>query len=248
MIPEGEKIMYVAIVDDNKDDARQVHKLLQAYLDVKLPKLAVHYEIYNSAEIFLQHFKPGRYAFVVLDIYMYEMNGMDAAQKVAALDKNCSIIFLTTSMEHALAGYAVHAAGYVLKPLPENLEQFYKTVDYCLSKLRLEKAVLAVNVDGAAVPVPLRDICFLDCQNSRFVVVHLMNRELQTGNGYQECLAQIQKDNRFLECYHRLLVNMAQIDVMDENDFVLKNGAILPISRRKKMEVKQAYLTYLADH
>ncbi len=240
--------MYIAIVDDNKDDAGQARELLQAYLDEKLAKLAVHYETFASAETFLQHFKPGHYAFVVLDIYMYEINGMEAATKIAALDKACGIIFLTTSMEHALAGYAVHAAGYVLKPLQENRENFYKAVDYCLSKLRLEKAVLAVNVDGATVPVPLRDICFLDCQNSRFVVVHLMNRELLTGNGYHECWEQVEKDSRFLECYHRLLVNMDQIDVMDESDFVLKNGAILPISRRKKMEVKQAYLTYLADH
>ena len=56
------------------------------------------------------------------------------------------------------------------------------------------------------------------------------------------------QDVRFLECYHRLTVNMEQIEVMEENDFVLKNRAIMPISRRKKAEVKQAYLTYLAEH
>lgn len=240
--------MYIAIVDDNKDDAKEARDLLCAHLSIKAPNLAIHYESFGSAEVFLEHFKPGHYAFVVLDIYMYELTGMEAAAKVAALDKDCGIIFLTTSMEHVLEGYVVHAAGYVLKPLGLHKEQFAKAVDYCLSKLRLAQAVLAVTVNGVLVPVPLRDICFIDCQKSRYVVLHLQRKTVETSTGYQECLDQLAQDVRFLECYHRLTVNMEQIEVMEENDFVLKNRAVLPISRRKKAEVKQAYLTYLAEH
>lgn len=241
-------IMYIAIVDDNKTDAKEAGDLLQAYLSIKLPKLEIHYETFGSAEVFLQHFKPGHYAFVILDIYMYELSGMDAAARVAALDKDCGIIFLTTSMDKVLEGYAVHAAGYVLKPLAENKGKLYQAVDYCLSKVRLSQAMLVVMVDGAAVPVPLRDICFLDCQKNRYVVLHLMQKDLQTSTGYQECLDQLAQDVRFLECYHRLMVNMDQIGVMEENNFILKNGVSLPISRRKKGEVKQAYMTYLIEH
>lgn len=213
-----------------------------------MPKMNIHFEIFGSAEVFLQHFKPGHYAFVVLDIYMYELTGMDAAARVAALDKDCGIIFLTTSMEQVLDGYTVHAAGYVLKPLTDNKEKIYKAVDYCLSKIRLSQAMLIVMVDGAAVPVPLRDICFLDCQNNRYVILHLRNKEMQTSTGYNECLEQLAQDTRFLECYHRLTVNMDQIRIMEENNFILKSGVSLPISRRKKGEVKQAYMTYLIEH
>ena len=240
--------MYIAIIDDNKDDAKEARDLLCAHLSMKAHGLAVHYETFGSAEIFLQHFKPGHYAFVIMDIYMYEMTGMEAAARVAALDKECGIIFLTTSMEHVLEGYTVHAAGYVLKPLALHKDQFAKAVDYCLSKLRLAQAVLVVTVDGSLVPVPLRDICFIDCQKSRYVALHLQRKTVETSTGYQECLDQLAQDVRFLECYHRLTVNMEQIEVMEENDFVLKNRAVLPISRRKKAEVKQAYLTYLAEH
>jgi len=241
--------MYIAIVDDNSNDSSQAKELLEKYLTSRLPMgMEVCYETFSSAENFLQHFVPNHYAFIVLDIYMYELNGMEAAKKIFDIDKNCSIIFLTTSTEHVLAGYTVHAAGYVLKPLSENKEAFYKTVDYCLAQLKLSKAMLTIHADNVPVFVSWQELYYLDCQNSRFVTVHLANKAIKTTSTYQECLAQLQQDNRFLECYHRLLVNMDKIKAMREDTFLLRNEESIPISRRKKSEVKQFYLNYLSEY
>ena len=241
--------MYIAIVDDSNTDAAQAKKLLQKHLAARLPGgVPVSYAVFSSAETFLENFAPNRYALVIMDIYMYELNGMEAARKIFELDKNCQIIFLTTSTEHLLAGYSVHAAGYVLKPIAENQEQFFKALDYCLDKLQLEKAVIKVHADNVSVAVPIHELYYLDCYNSRFVDVHLATRDLRTTNTFQDCLAQVEHDKRFLQCYHRVLVNMEQIKVMQEDTFLMKNNVVLPISRRKKNEVKQAYLAYLAEH
>jgi DNA-binding LytR/AlgR family response regulator len=241
--------MYIAIVDDNKNDAAKAKELVQKHLSGKLDQhTPVIFDMFSSAEDFLQHFVPGHYTIVILDIYMYEVNGMEAAQKVASLDKDCHIIFLTTSTEHLLAGYTVHAAGYVLKPLAENKKQLCQAIDYCLTEMESSAAALIVHVDNVPVSIQLQEIFYVDCQNSRFALLHLATKILKTANTYQECLEQLQKSNNFLECYHRLLVNMKQIKTMGEDVFLLKNGKVLPISRRKKNEVKQAYLTYLSEH
>ena len=241
--------MYIAIVDDSNTDAMQARELLQKYLAGRVPSnIHIYYEFFSSAEAFLQHFTPGYYDIIILDIYMYELTGMEAARKIVALDENCKIIFLTTSTEHLLAGYTVHAAGYILKPLAENQEQFFKALDYCFSKIKLSQAVLTVHTGTVPVVVPMHELYYLDCQNSRFVKLHLSNHELKTTNTYQDCLDQLQQDKRFLECYHRLLVNMEQIKVMQEDTFLMKNDEAIPISRRKKNEVKQAYLAYLTEH
>ena len=55
-------------------------------------------------------------------------------------------------------------------------------------------------------------------------------------------------DKRFMECYHHLLVNMAYINRVDEDTFQLKNGESIPISRRKRREVKQEYMHYLTTN
>jgi len=240
--------MYVAIVDDSKADATQTKELVEKYLTELLPKgIKVFYEFFASGEEFLQHFSPGHYAFIILDIYMYELNGMEVAKNVAAQDKNCNIIFLTTSTEHVLSGYSVHAAGYVLKPLAENNQQLCQAIKYCLGKVQLSEALLIVHMDNVTVTIHLDEIYYLDCQKNRFVLLHMANHSLKTSSSYQECLDQLQ-DDRFLECYHRLLVNMDCITAMREDTFLLKNGDAIPISRRKKSEVKQAYLNYLSEH
>ena len=240
--------MNIAIVDDDKNDATQAKELVEKYLAGRLPAgVHANYECFASAESFLQHFEPRRYAFVILDIYMYELNGMQAAKKIVELDKSCSIIFLTSSTEHLLAGYTVHAAGYVLKPLSENKEQLCAAVNYCLEKLKVAHAMLTVHSDNVPIIVPWPELYYLDCQNNRFAVVHLASKSIKTTNTYQECLFQLQQDTRFLECYHRLLLNMDQIKAMREDTFLLKNDESVPISRRKKTEVKQAYLNYLSE-
>lgn len=49
----------------------------------------------------------------------------------------------------------------------------------------------------------------------------------------------------FFECYHRLMVNMDYIESMEEDSFLLKGNISVPISRRKKKEVKQHYMQYM---
>ena len=242
--------MYIAIVDDETRDREEAYTFLQYYLNSRFPHLngQFHYETFTSAESFLQQFTPHRYAIVIMDIYMHEMNGMEAAEQLTARDPACKIVFLTTSMEHVLEGYMVHAAGYIVKPLAEHLPQFRQTIDYCLEQLHLEQASLPVTIENTAVAVPLADIYYLDCQNSRTVVLHLAQKTIKTSNTYQECLEYLQRYHEFLECYHRLMINMKKIDVMQEDTFLLKNGESIPISRRKKNEVKQAYLAYLTEH
>jgi len=241
--------MNIAIVDDSLEDRQAARQLLQTFFSEKAPQLLpkIHFHPYNSAENFLESFTPGYFALVILDIYMQDITGMEAAKHIADLDKQCLLIFLTTSIEHILDGYSVHAAGYILKPLVENSVRFYQTMDYCLEQLKLDNSSLEVTVDSAPLAVPLREIYYVDCNNNRTVVLHLATKELRTANTYQHCLEQLQQHKQFLECYHRLLVNMEHIEEMNEDTFLLFNNAQLPISRRKKNEVKQAYLLYLTN-
>lgn len=242
--------MYIAIVDDDEQDNEKITALLHHHLSNRLPQEAAICQIdsFSNAEDFLQAFTPNHYAIVIMDIYMSELNGMDAAQRIAALDSSCHIIFLTSSTDYVLEGYSVHAAGYILKPPEEHLNQFHQAIDYCLELLHLDQETLSVTIDNMDVTVPFVDIYYLDCQNSRTVVLHTADKTLKTSNMYDECLNQLCHHKAFLECYHRLTVNMDKIDIMQEDTFLLKNGDTIPISRRKKNEVKHAYLTYLTEY
>ena len=62
--------------------------------------------------------------------------------------------------------------------------------------------------------------------------LHLENRDISVSLPYEGTAALLLEDPRFLECHHRILVNMDMIASMGKEDFVLKNGAKVPISHR----------------
>ena len=55
---------------------------------------------------------------------MHELNGIQLAKIIRSKDKDCNIIFITSSEEFLIDGYSVFAVGYFLKPINENEETF----------------------------------------------------------------------------------------------------------------------------
>ena len=240
--------MYIAIVDDD-DTARQEARLLFAETLTQLqPQLIpqLRFREYASAEDFLADFQPGTFSLLLLDIYMGALSGLDAARQVRALGETCPIFFLTTSTEHMLDGYLVFASGYFLKPLSQNREAFSQTLSHYLPQL-FEKNIFTAAVDDTQLDIPFDNILYLDCNNSRGVTLHRGQDTIPIQDSYTDCACLLLQNPRFLECYYRLIVNMDKIIDMDEDVFVLVNQERIPISRRKRTQVKQEYIRYITQ-
>lgn len=232
-------MLRIATIDDNPADLKEIRMCLSHYFQKRSGQTPIDYTIsaYTSGPSFLENFEKGDYDLILLDIYMPRMTGMQVAEEIRAIDEDAWIIFLTTSRDHALESYNVFASGYVLKPLLENAPQ----LETLLTRL-LPKDALA---GGECLSVPYSHILYMDCQGSRGAILHLEDRTLASQNSYQELADILLTDERFLETYHRLILNMNAVTAMKEDTFLLKGDLSLPISRRKKKEVKQHYMQFL---
>lgn len=67
----------------------------------------------------------------ILDINMPDMNGITLAEKMKKLRPEMSIIFLTGYSEYALEAFALHASGYIMKPVGR--ERLLAEIQYALS-------------------------------------------------------------------------------------------------------------------
>ncbi len=240
--------MNIAIIDDEVQAQDEVKACLTEYLQIHHPELIpnVRFFTFDSAETFLEGFQEGTFALLLLDIYMKGMNGMEAAREIRKRSDTCPIIFLTTSTEHLLDGYTVFAAGYLLKPLQDSRELFFEVIEHCLPLILASQQQLRILSQGIALKVPFRQILYLDCSHSHRVILHLSEQTFAAQESYSECAEILLDDQRFLECYHRIIVNMDAIVSMEEESFRLKNGVLLPISRRKRLPVTKQYMLYLA--
>ena len=241
--------MDIAIVDDEAEVRRELEQVLRQYFAVHYPLLvpALSFLKFSNAEDFMLLQPDHEFELIFLDIYMDELTGIDAARKLRRQGIDTPIIFLTTSVEHQLDGYSVFAAGYLMKPLSADLAALAHVLDHCLPAIAARNQQLTVQDGVRQVRIPFSQIFYIDCNNTRTAVIHLAKEQLVTSNTYQECLEQMQDDARFMECYHHILVNMDCIDMADKDVFQLKNGELVPISRRKHHEVRQQYIHYLTS-
>ena len=241
-------MLRIATVDDNPADLKDIRACLTRYFKKRAGKTPIDYTItaYTSGPSFLEDFEKGDYDLILLDIYMPRMTGMQVANEIRAIDEDAWIIFLTTSRDHALESYNVFASGYVLKPLLDHAPQLEALLTRLLPEDALAAKTLTVKLAGGeCLSIPYSHILYMDCQGSRGAVLHLEDRAIASQNSYQELADILLSDERFLESYHRLILNMNAVTAMKEDTFLMKGNHSLPISRRKKKEVKQQYMQFL---
>ena len=240
--------MRIAIVDDEEKERVTTEAYLRAHIRACCPEeeSALWIDAFANAEALLEAFEPGMYDLLILDIFMEDVNGMQAAQLIRAKDSEVSIVFLTSSDEYLLDGYRVFAVGYFLKPLAAHEKEFAETFAHIFPKLKERHRELPVRMGSTDFSVPYRNILYVDIDWQHKLCLHMAERDISVSLPYEGTAALLLEDSRFLECHHRVLVNMDMIASMGKEDFVLKNGAKVPISHRKAKEAKQAYIHFMA--
>ena len=179
---------------------------------------------------------------------MPEINGFQAAQIIRTRgDDDVNIVFLTNNDDFILNGYRVFAVGYFLKPICDHEEDFARTFEHIFHEINKKNPELALTVEAREVLVSFRNILYVDIDYRHRLCVYLADgKKFVTSNSYSELQPALLADERFLECYHRIIVNMDYIKSMESDDFILMDGTSIPISQRKKKEVKVKFMRYFA--
>lgn len=237
--------MNIAIVDDLLEERLDIKKHIDMYFMQHATQYQIkpEFEEFESGEVFLSCFQPNRYDLIILDIYMDDLDGIETAKKLIIWDKHCKLVFFTSSTDHLLEGYGVHALGYILKPLSLHQKSLYKLLDYIVDLLELDQKGVLIRSSAGEQYVPFKTIVYLE-SSVRNLYVHMPGESIRIQGTYAEYVPLLLQDERFLETYRNLTVNMDFIERPDEKDFLLKTGEKVPISRRKKTEVLERYTQY----
>jgi two-component SAPR family response regulator len=71
-----------------------------------------------------------------MDIDMQFLNGIETARRIRRFDDRVQIVFITRMVSHALEGYEVQAADYLIKPV--SYELFRVKMDRIFRKMEQE--------------------------------------------------------------------------------------------------------------
>ena len=191
---------------------------------------------------------------VFLDIELPDMTGFELLQHLD--DINFQTIFTTAHSHYAIKAFRFNALDYLIKPiieseLDEAIKRFLKTssnsieVKNALSNLEsqsVENQKLVLSTQNGTLRLPLKQITHIEGErNYSYIYLSNGSRELSSKNlAYFE---DILLDKSFFRSHRSYLVNKYHIEALSSENFVLKNGCEIPISRRKKTEANTWFFT-----
>lgn len=226
--------MKIVICDDCVEDRSLLHQFLNEYAS----KNHLEFDIYEytSAEDLLLAFKTFKEKpeIIFLDIYMGQLNGMDAAKQIFNAGFQGAFIFTTTSPDYAIEGYRVHAADYLLKPFSYN--DFSAGMDWCKDYLTKSMKCIQFVSERFDMTVYLSDISYIEaCLKN--IVVHARDRQLPTLKTLGQFEMELADEPTFLRIDRGLIVNFSNIEKWNDEFLFFKNGESLslPVRNRKKV-------------
>lgn len=233
--------MRVIIVDDVASERKTLRCLLEQY--AKDRQLSIQIEEFGSGKAFLSGYVPGACDLVFMDIFMDDQNGVDCALELRQRDDAIKIIFLTTSSEFGVKSYDVRAADYIVKPA--SAEKLERALHYCKLPELYDAPTITVMSQRQPLQIVLERILYADLQD-RTTCIHLSDCLIPISGIFSELSEQLTASPQFMSCFKGIVVNLQQVDAVESDHLILKNGELLPVSRRLQKQVLQRRLSLIA--
>ena len=210
----------------------------------KNKNIAVHTDLFESAEEYL--FKAGKsvYDVIFLDISMRGQNGMELAKQIREKEKDVILVFVTSDASYVFDGYEVGAYRYLMKPV--EAKKLWEILDYTrVQRAAEEENYILVKKDSQSVRVNLRDVLYIEAQK-HYVNLCLGKAEPMTVKAvFAELLQEIQeKSDTFLATHRSYAVNIDKVVRIGRTECTLSDGSSIPVSRSFYKAVNEAFIGY----
>ena len=237
-LEEGEVLIRIAIVDDEKVIREQIKHLIEK------KQVESIIDTYSSGEKLLMDEKC--HDIVFLDIQMDGMNGIEAARALRQKTEDTVLIFITGVKEYVFDAFDVAAFHYLIKPIEEN--KFRAVYDRAVLEAGKKKqhsmGQLFVKTRNRNVTLEQSDILYIESRAKK-VEIHTRNDIVEAYAGIGELEKQLTEN--FYRCHRGYLVNMAFISEYSSDSIVLNNGETIILTKEKYGEFVKVYMRYLKN-
>ena len=234
--------MKIALIDDEQMYLDEMERICRDFGEKNGLKVGI--SAFQSAESFLGTLGSNIYSVVFMDVYMSGINGVRAAQRLREYDRNCLLIFLTTSGEHMPEAFSCHAFEYIQKPFTR--QRVTDVLNDALKIIPVQTKYVDLYCERKNVRVTLDEIVS--------VVTDAHYISIETSDGKQlRCrmtMAQFMEraaDPRFILVNKGIAVNADHIVGFENSCCLTDNGARYPIRVRDRLKIEQAVRNYNFD-
>lgn len=233
--PHDENVLAVGLCDDESHTHDTINTMLLAYSEINDIRFnIVHY--YSAQELLTADDKLD---FLLLDIDMPEMDGIEAAYRLKDREVEYKIVMLTAKEERYKDAFRIGAFRFVSKPIFE--KELYSAIDDVREHLTGMEQVTVFR-DGVMYRITQRDIVYVEADRSSSLI---FTKESEYRS--ELSLAEWERvlDGRvFFRCHKSFIVNLGKIEKIEKSMAHLVTGDRVEVSRRLRTSLLHAYMEY----
>lgn len=232
----------IAVCDDESEIRKKIRKYTETYLIETNYKFSIK-EFEDGESLLLSS---EEYAIVFLDIDMKTVDGLTAARKLREINKITKIIFITNHSQYIKQALLVRAFGYLDKPIQR--DEFELTLKEALEYYRDVSKSLNYSFHT------IKGDMILDLQS--ILYFEYIDRKIQIYQENQVCFAYTTikklsidlKEFSFSSPHQAYLVNLKFVSNIYQNEILLLNGEIIPLSQKKSVSFRLDLTNYISKN
>ncbi|WP_099466756.1 LytR/AlgR family response regulator transcription factor [Konateibacter massiliensis] len=228
----------IAICDDNEIFCNQIKEFILRYN--KENKANCEVSTFCSGFDLLGQYTE-EYKFIILDIEMEGMNGIETALEIRKKNQKVIIWFLTVSEAYIMEGYKAEAFRYLLKPLSYEVfeEQFTTSLSWVEEKY---VRPIVVEYKNETYHLEEDDILFIEVFGHK-LIFHLQDKAITSIDSLRNIETMLNKSS-FVRIHRSYLINLKKVKTFNKTEIIMHNNERVPISKYKEKEFKQCYTQF----
>lgn len=230
--------MRIAVCDDDLREQEQFEMALQGWDPTRKAE-----KFLNGASLLKAAKSAPAFDIVFLDIYMPGESGLDIAKQLQEISPETGIAFVTTSSEHAVEAFSLHALHYLVKPVTtEGVVEAFRRLTELRGKRR---DLISFTLGASRYTFFLDQISLLENEDHAVNISLADGRRLKVWMSFGEIEQKL--SGSFLRVNRGIIVNMDYIAQMGTDTCILRDGSRLPIAVRQSAAIRAAYDDYVFD-
>jgi DNA-binding LytR/AlgR family response regulator len=184
---------------------------------------------------------------ILCDIYMPGIFGIDAIAELREAGCASHVIFITSSKDHAVDAFALHADNYLVKPFSK--QQLADAVAPVIQRILNERNefVNLKTVEGMAVHAEFAKIVYAETVGHNQSITFSDGSKADVRMSSAALFEKLAADARFFKAGSSYILNLDGILEINGTKVTLSSGDVVSIPGRLKKELQDAFLNRTFD-